>query len=61
MKKILALLLAVMMLASVLVACNGGNTNNNNSGNAGDTSNGDPFYGEDNISLLVWAPTTLFP
>lgn len=56
MKKILALLLAVMMLASVLVACNGGNTNNNNSGNAGNTSNSDPFYGEDNISLLVWAP-----
>ena len=59
MKKILALLLAVMMLASVLVACNGGNTNNNNSGNAGNTSNSDPFYGEDNISLLVWAPDAI--
>ncbi|WP_407385557.1 extracellular solute-binding protein [Ruminococcus sp.] len=54
MKKIIALLLAVLMLASVLVACGGGGkpTDNNNGGN----SNGDPFYGENNISLLVWAP-----
>ncbi len=53
MKKIIALLLAVLMLASVLVACGGGKpTDNNNGGN----SNGDPFYGENNISLLVWAP-----
>lgn len=58
MKKILALLLAVMMLASVLVACGGGSNENTSSG-SGDTPKTDvedPFYGEDNISLLVWAP-----
>ena len=53
MKKLIALLLAVLMLASVLVAC-GGNGNTSNGG--GDKKSDDPFYGEDNISLLVWAP-----
>ena len=52
MKKIIALLLAVLMLASVLAAC-GGNNNNTQSNN---TAEGDIFHGEDNISLLVWAP-----
>lgn len=60
MKKLIALLLAVLMVASVLAAC-GGNNNNNSNNNSGDnggktTENSDPFYGEDNISLLVWAP-----
>ncbi|MBQ3265255.1 MAG: extracellular solute-binding protein [Ruminococcus sp.] len=54
MKKILALLLAVLMLASVLVACGGNKTDDGNT--PGGDSSGDPFYGEDNISLLVWAP-----
>lgn len=59
MKKLIALLLAVLMLASVLAACGG--ESNNNSGNTGDNNGGaksdveDPFYGEDNITLLVWA------
>ena len=57
MKKLIALLLAVLMLASILVACNGGGgetpkTDDNQGGS--DTSE-DPFYGEDNIKLLVWA------
>lgn len=58
MKKLIALLLAVLMVASVLAACGGNNNANNNSGdNSGKTTeNSDPFYGEDNISLLVWAP-----
>lgn len=54
MKKILALLLAVMMLASVLAACTPKNDDNTNTQGGG--NDGDPFYGEDNISLLVWAP-----
>ena len=60
MKKILALLLAVLMLASVLAACGGnnggGNTDATTGGNGGNNTVEDPFYGEDNISLLVWAP-----
>lgn len=54
MKKIIALLLAVLMLASVLVACGGDNNNTDPNKPAGNGD--DPFYGEDNISLLVWAP-----
>ena len=55
MKKLIALLLAVLMIASVLVACGGqkkeeGNTETKQSGNVED-----PFYGEDNITMLVWA------
>ena len=54
MKKLIALLLAVLMLASVLAACGEGSTPENP---GGETPGGDdPFYGEDNISLLVWAP-----
>jgi arabinogalactan oligomer/maltooligosaccharide transport system substrate-binding protein len=56
MKKLIALLLAVMMVASVLAAC-GGNTKPSESGDT-TTPKGnveDPFYGEDNITLLVWA------
>ena len=55
MKKIIALLLAVLMLASLLAACGEGGSGGNSGGSGGD-SNGDPFYGEDNISMLVWAP-----
>ena len=56
MKKLIALLLAVLMVASVLAAC-GGNKPADNQNNGGKTTeNSDPFYGEDNISLLVWAP-----
>lgn len=58
MKKFLALVLAMLMLASVLVAC-GPSGDNNGSPSKTDTGNDtveDPFYGEDNISLLVWAP-----
>ncbi len=54
MKKIFALLLAVLMLASVLVACGG--SNNNPDTNKPASNGDDPFYGENNISLLVWAP-----
>lgn len=52
MKKLIALLLAVLMLASVLVACNKGN-NNSNSNTA---ASGDIFQGEKDATLLVWAP-----
>ena len=58
MKKFLALLLAVLMLGSILVAC-GGNDNKGGSsssgGSGGSSDDGDPFHGEDNIKLLVWA------
>lgn len=63
MKKLIALILAALMLAGALVACGGGD----NSGSKADTDSktdtpapaetDDPFYGEDNISLLVWAPS----
>ena len=52
MKKILALLLAVMMLASVLAACGGNKTTNDQKSAA----SGDIFHGENDIKLLVWAP-----
>ena len=56
MKKLLALLLAVLMLASILVACGGGSETPKTDDNpGGDTSSDDPFYGEDDITLLVWA------
>lgn len=52
MKKIIALLLAVLMLASVLAACGGNKTTNDQK----NTASGDVFQGEDNVTLLVWAP-----
>ncbi len=55
MKKFLALLLAVLMLGSVLAACNNGGGNNGGGNNGGSEETDDPFYGEDNIKLLVWA------
>ncbi len=56
MKKFLALLLAVMMLASVLVACGGDKKDTSASGSgSGTADDSDPFYGDDNIELLVWA------
>ena len=54
MKKLIALLLVVLMLASVLAACGGDKTSDDNT--PGSAGSDDPFYGEDNISLLVWAP-----
>ena len=63
MKKILALVLAILMVASVLVACgesggNGGSggaaTKDSKGGNTPQGDNSDPFKGEDNIELLVW-------
>lgn len=54
MKKLLALLLAVLMVASLLVAC-GGDKKADNSSGSGTAADGDPFHGEDNIKLLVWA------
>lgn len=58
MKKIIALVLAVLMMASIFVACGGGNTTDNSGGdNSGsNTADVDPFGGEDNITLKVWAP-----
>lgn len=53
MKRIIALVLAVLMMAAIFVGCaKGGDDNNNNNANTND----DPFYGEDNITLKVWAP-----
>lgn len=51
MKRILALVVAVLMLATIFVGC--GESNSTTSGNS---ANGDPFYGENNITLKVWAP-----
>ena len=56
MKKLIALLLAVLMVASVLAACGGNKTSETTDNSGKTTDNSDPFYGEDNISLLVWAP-----
>lgn len=57
MKKILALLLALLMMATILVACDkGGNSGGGTDNSGGNVDAEDPFYGEDNISLLVWAP-----
>ena len=58
MKKFLALLLAVLMLGSVLVACgeSGGNSGGSGSSGGGSDDGGDPFYGENDIKLTVWAP-----
>ena len=61
MKKLIALVLAALMLAGILVAC-GGESNNTDPTKSADTPStapvgDDPFYGEDNISLLVWAPS----
>ena len=50
MKRIIAVLLAVLMLASVLVACNKQN------GGPSSGAQGDIFQGEDNVTLEVWAP-----
>lgn len=82
MKKLLALVLAILMLATVLAACGddssssdsktdttptqGTNTKDEpTSADAStaeptkgtDTPASDPFYGEDDIELLVWVPT----
>ena len=57
MKKFLALLLAVLMLGSILVACGGGGDSKDSGGgsSSGGDANEDPFHGEDNIKLTVWA------
>ncbi len=55
MKKILALVLALLMVATVFAACGGGG---GETPSGGDTPSGDTdvFGGEDNITLKVWAP-----
>lgn len=56
MKKLIALVLAVLMIATVLVACGGGGgTTTTGTGDTGGGAAGD-LGGEDNVSLLVWAP-----
>lgn len=55
MKKFLALILAILMVGSVLAACGGDKGGSSNNGGGSSDDNGDPFYGEDNIKLLVWA------
>ena len=58
MKKLIALVLAVLMLCTVLAACGesgGGNTNSGDNPSGGNTTVDDPFYGEDDIKLTVWA------
>ena len=52
MKRILALIVAVLMLATVFVGC-GTDTDKGATASNADT---DPFHGEDNITLKVWAP-----
>ena len=61
MKRIIALLVAVLMLATIFVGCGGSNNGGNTSGSqaasgASGAVSDDPFYGEDNITLKVWAP-----
>ena len=70
MKKILAILLAGMMTATVFAGCGGGNTESSGSGSDTQSSSDDGgaevkdanlvdvsvFGDEDNISLKVWAP-----
>ncbi|MBQ3417731.1 MAG: extracellular solute-binding protein [Ruminococcus sp.] len=55
MKKILALVLALLMVATIFAACGGGTTTTT-SDDTGTATGGDPFGGEDNITLKVWAP-----
>ena len=60
MKKFIALLLAVLMMASLLAACGGGNSNSGNSGSGESGNSGqasDPFAGQTDIQLKVWADT----
>lgn len=52
MKRILALIVAVLMLAAVFVGCG---TDGDKGATASNADN-DPFHGEDNITLKVWAP-----
>ena len=57
MKKLLALVLAVLMIASILAACGGGGgTTTSGSGDTGSGADLSDLGGENNISLLVWAP-----
>jgi len=61
MKKFIALLLAVLMMASILVACGGGSSSGSGDSGSGDSGNSgqasDPFAGQTDIQLKVWADT----
>lgn len=69
MKKLVALLLAVLMLAGVLVACGGSGDKKEDTksdateakDNTGEDENDDPLFGEDNVNLVVWAPSAAVP
>lgn len=56
-KRVLALVLALLLCVSVFAGCSG--SESGSSSKADDTSsaaNDDPLYGEDNVTLKVWAP-----
>ena len=56
MKKLLALVLAVLMIATVLVACGGGQTTTTTGTGSDGGADLSDLGGEDNVTLLVWAP-----
>lgn len=56
MKRLLALIIAVLMIATICVGCGGGQQSDTSATGGSAAGNGDPFYGEDNITLKVWAP-----
>lgn len=55
-KRITAVLLAAMMLATVFTGCGGNSSSTASGSNSNTSSNSDPLYGEDNVKLKVWAP-----
>ena len=55
-KRSLALILALLMCVTVFAGCDDGNKTPG-SDSPSNTSADDPLFGEDNVSLKVWAPT----
>lgn len=55
-KRILALILALLMCATVFVGCGGGEGDDTSGAASTNAATDDPLFGEDNVTLTVWAP-----